>query len=95
MVWSVTNNDIVILTVAVYLGSVFSNFFSDFSDDILTPLLRKVIPERAIEDYRYGDIQYGKLLIGVINVVIAVGLALLFAKLARNYGGGVAKHLYR
>ncbi len=95
MVWSITNNDIVVLTVAVYLGSVFSNFFKTFGDTVLTPIIDLFIPEERIETYRYGNIRYGALFVEILRVIVAIAMALTFAKLVRNYGGGVAKHLYR
>ena len=95
MVWSITNNDIVVLTVAVYLGSVFSTFFKTFGDTILTPIIEMFISEDRLETYRLGKIRYGAFLVEIIHVIAAIAMALAFAKIARYYGGGIAKHLYR
>lgn len=94
-VWSVTNNDIIVLTMAVYLGTVFSNFFAAFSKDILSPILRKLLPEKLVSEYHYEDIRYGAFIIEILGLVVGVAMAILFAKFARRYAGSVFQHLYR
>ncbi len=93
-VWS-NSNDIIILTIAVYLGTVFTNFFRAFSRDIITPLIRRYIPEMNIEKYVYGDLRLGDFFVELINVVVALVMVVLVAKGLRKYAGSVLQHLYR
>jgi large-conductance mechanosensitive channel len=93
-VWS-NSNDIIILTIAVYLGTVFTNFFRAFSRDIITPVIKRYVPETSIEKYTYGDLRLGDFFVELINVVVALVMVVLVAKGLRRYAGHVLQHLYR
>jgi large-conductance mechanosensitive channel len=93
-VWS-NSNDIIILTIAVYLGTVFTNFFRAFSKDIIAPVVHMILPESTIRAFEYNGFHLGDFFLEIVNVVVALIMVILFAKGMRKYAGHVLQHLYR
>jgi large-conductance mechanosensitive channel len=93
------DQDIVILTIAVYLGVVFTNFFQAITRDILVPLTEPLIPKDEFGKLKvpfFGYmLDFGDVLLQTINVVVGVGMVILVSKFLRRYGKGVIQHLYK
>lgn len=92
------NHDVVILTIAVYLGVVLTDFFKAVSRDVLSPFVSTFVEKDRIEDYSFqlwgSTYKLGHLFVQFLNVIVAVILVLITVKLIRRYANGWIKHLY-
>ena len=85
-----SNSDIVILTAAFYLASVFSQFFTAISRDIILPILSPITAAQkdvAAFTIRIGNIELriGNVLSELVNLVIALGIVVFTVGLLKSY----------
>ena len=81
--------DLIILTVAVYLGAVFSTFFRALTQDLIMPLLSAVFPvnEAGKVTIVIGTttLDVGAVLVESINALIALFLVFGVVSFLRTY----------
>ena len=82
--------DLIILTVAVYLGGVFTGFFRALTNDLIVPFISIFLPYNDVGKLpvvfggRTFDI--GTILIETINAAIAIVLVMFIVSVLRAYG---------
>ena len=93
-----SNQDIILLTVAVYLGAVATDLFKAFTKDILIPLISPIITRDKVDGFEikfFGyTLEIGDFLLQVANAIVAIVIVLIASKLLRRYGHGWLKHFY-
>ena len=92
-------HDIVILTVAVYLGLVMTDLLKAISADLVMPLLAPILPsknELGKTNIHFGSIrlEVGDVLQKLIAFIVAVSIALLVVKSIRIFGKDLIIHFY-
>lgn len=85
-----TNADLIILTAAVYLGGVLSQFFTSLSQDIILPLIAPITAaQKDLSSFtvQLGSVQLkvGEFLVELINLVIALFLVVTVVGLIKSY----------
>lgn len=85
-----SNSDIVILTASFYLASVFSQFFTSVSRDIILPILAPITAAQkdvATFSIRIGNIELkiGSVLSELVNLTIAMGIVVFTIGLLKSY----------
>ena len=85
-----TNADLIILTAAVYLGGVLTEFFTALSADLIVPLLSPVTSAgKGVADFtvRLGSIELkvGDLLSKFVSLVISLFLVVTVIGVLKTY----------
>jgi large-conductance mechanosensitive channel len=75
--------------LGVYLGNVFSTFFKTFVKDMVTPLLKDILP---LNDAGKSTIviagitlDVGDMIVESLNALVSVGVVLLAISVLRSY----------
>jgi large-conductance mechanosensitive channel len=93
-----SNQDIILLTVAVYLGAVATDLFKAFTKDILAPLASVFVKRHEVDGFEielFGvKLEVGDFLFQLGNALVAIVIVLFASKLLRKYGGAWLKHFY-
>lgn len=84
------NRDIIILTAAVYLGSVVSKFFTALSDGIITPILAPAAAAgKGVSEYQIVvggvTLKVGEVLTALVQLVISFVLVVFTIGVLRTY----------
>jgi hypothetical protein len=82
--------DIIIITTAIYLGTVVSKFFTALSEGIIAPLLAPVAAAgKGVADFQVSvagvNLQVGKLLASLVDLVISFAVAVFALGILRTY----------
>lgn len=92
-------SDIVLLTLAVYLGTVLTDLLKAVTKDILVPLVQPFVPADEFGRLRvkfFGyTLDFGDVFLHAVGMLVAVVMALAIAKALRKYGTGWLQHFYR
>ena len=92
--------DILILTLAVYLGLITTDFFRTLTTDLILPILAPILPTKDelgkinFKVWGNGFVNLANVISEMIHLVIAVIITILFAKSIRLFGRGVLTHFY-
>lgn len=91
-------HDIIILTIAIYLGEVTSDLFRSITRDIFVPLVSPFVSKDELGKMRYNFFGYvldfGDVFLHLIRMFVAVVMVLIFVRLVRIYAKGALKHFY-
>jgi large-conductance mechanosensitive channel len=84
------NRDIIILTAAIYLGSVVSKFFTALSDGIITPLLAPAASAgKGVTEFTVSvggvTLKVGEVLSALVQLVISFVLVVFTIGVLRTY----------
>lgn len=84
------NRDIIILTAAIYLGSVVSKFFTALSDGIITPILAPAAAAgKGVTEYTVSaagvTLKVGEVLSALVQLVISFVLVVFTIGVLRTY----------
>jgi hypothetical protein len=82
--------DIIIITTAIYLGSVVSKFFTALSEGIIAPLLAPVAAAgKGVAEFQVNvagvNLQVGKLIASLVDLVISFAVAVFALGVLRTY----------
>ena len=91
-------HDVIILTIAIYLGEVVSDLFRSITRDILIPIASPFVGKNELGKMRYTFFGYiidvGDVFLHLMRLVVAVVMVLIFVRLVRMYAKGALKHFY-
>jgi large-conductance mechanosensitive channel len=96
-----TGVEILILSaLAVYLGSVFTDFFHALSKDVILPLAKPFVGvdkygEELIIPIGKAQIKVGDLFIHAVSLVVAVSLIVVANEFMQRYASGFLKKIYK
>ena len=93
-----SNQDILLLVVGFYLGTILTDLLKTFTKDIVIPLLSPLIAKDRAKDmdvkFFGATLEVGDFLFELMNAFVSVILVVLFVKVLRRYGGSWLKHFY-
>jgi hypothetical protein len=82
--------DIIIITTAIYLGSVVSKFFTAISEGVVAPLLAPAAAAgKGVAEFQVSvggvNLQVGKVLASLVDLVISFAVAVFALGILRTY----------
>lgn len=82
--------DIIIITTAIYLGSVVTKFFTAISDGIIAPLLAPAAAAgKGVTEFQVSvagvNLKVGEVLSALVNLVISFAVAVFAIGILRTY----------
>jgi large-conductance mechanosensitive channel len=82
--------DIIIITTAIYLGSVVTKFFTALSEGIVAPLLAPAAAAgKGVADFQISvagvNLKIGEVLSALVNLVISFAVAVFAISILRTY----------
>lgn len=91
-------HDIIVLTIAIYLGEVVSDLFRSITRDILIPFASAFVSKELLDRMKYSfygyTIDFEDVLLHVLRLFVAVAMVIIFVRLVRTYAKGSLKHFY-
>lgn len=84
------NRDIIILTAAIYLGTVVSKFFTALSDGIITPILAPAASAgKGVSEYTVSaggvTLKIGEVLSALVQLIVSFVLVVFTIGVLRTY----------
>lgn len=82
--------DIIIITTAIYLGSVVTKFFTAISEGIVAPLLAPAAAAgKGVADFQISvagvNLKIGEVLAALVNLIISFAVAVFAISILRTY----------
>lgn len=84
------NRDIIIITAAIYLGSVVSNFFKSLSDGIVTPILAPAAAAgKGVSEYKITaagvTLNVGAVISALVQLIVSFVVVIFTIGVLRTY----------
>lgn len=82
--------DIIIITTAIYLGTVVSKFFTALSDGIIAPLLAPAAAAgKGVSEFQVSvagvNLKVGEVISALVNLVVSFAVAVFAVGILRTY----------